>query len=174
MMSETGGADRRNGDSVAPKKRACVRGATKRRGKQPAKQRRRKREKPWKQRFLAALRKTCNVADSARKVRKWRNEVYRERNIDPEFAAAWDEAIDEGVEALELKARQRAMAGSDVLTIFLLKAHRPEKYRDSSKLEVTGQLEHVHFMIVPNGRDPELESLDEPGATGRAGESAVG
>lgn len=30
---------------------------------------------------------------------------------------------------------------SDVLTIFLLKAHNPEKYRDNSKVELSGSLE---------------------------------
>lgn len=74
--------------------------------------------------------------------------AYEHRAAYPEFAAAWDDAIEEAVEALETEARRRAMEGveqpivsngeiiattrrySDTLTIFLLKAHRPQRYRD--------------------------------------------
>jgi hypothetical protein len=50
---------------------------------------------------------------------------------DPDFAAAFDAAVEEAVEELEQIARDRAKKSSDLLLIFLLKAHRPEKYRES-------------------------------------------
>lgn len=64
-----------------------------------------------------------------------------------------------GVVSLEAEARRRAMDGvdepvyhkgevvghvrkySDTLLIFLLKAHRPHKYRDNYKIEHGGQVE---------------------------------
>lgn len=46
------------------------------------------------------------------------------------FAAEWDEAVDEGTDVLEDVAFRRAVDGSDRLLIFLLKARRPEKFRD--------------------------------------------
>jgi hypothetical protein len=85
-----------------------------------------------------------------------RNTVYERRDADPEFAKAMADAIESGVDDLELEARRRAKDGSlkpvfqggehvgdireysDTLTIFLLKAHRPEKYRDNHKHEITG------------------------------------
>jgi len=73
------------------------------------------------------------------------------------FAAAWDEALEIATGSLELEARRRAQKGvlepvyykgkkvgavrkySDTLLIFLLKAHRPDKYRDNVRHEVTGK-----------------------------------
>ncbi len=85
-----------------------------------------------------------------------RSGAYALRERDPEFAKAWDEAIDEGVEEVEAEAHRRAVEGvdkpityqgqitatyrdfSDTLRIFLLKAHRPEKYRKRSEVKVEG------------------------------------
>lgn len=39
---------------------------------------------------------------------------------------------------LEDVARERALADSDTLLIFMLKANRPAKYRDTQRLEHTG------------------------------------
>lgn len=98
--------------------------------------------------------------------------AYEHKAADPEFAAAWEDAIEEAVEALETEARRRAIEGveqpivsggeiiatvqrySDTLTIFLLKAHRPERYRDNVRLEHTGPAGVAPVMIyVPdNGR----------------------
>ena len=82
--------------------------------------------------------------------------VYNYRNSDPEFAAAWEAAIEEGTKNLEAEAYRRAFEGveetvyrngkkvgmvrkySDVLLIFLLKA-RDSKYKDS--VTVAGELD---------------------------------
>ena len=37
---------------------------------------------------------------------------------------------------LEAEARRRALAGSDGLLMFLLRAHRPERYRETLDLRV--------------------------------------
>ncbi len=100
------------------------------------------------QHFLKVLAATCNVKEAARDINVSRTQVYEARKRDVEFAAAWDNAIEEGADALELEARRRALEGvkepvfykgevcghvlrySDTLLMFLLKAHRPEKYRE--------------------------------------------
>jgi hypothetical protein len=74
---------------------------------------------------------------------------------DPDFAAAFDEAVKLGTAALEDEAKRRAFEGcdkpifyqgiqcgtvreySDTLMIFLLKAHDPEKYAERTKSDVT-------------------------------------
>lgn len=84
--------------------------------------------------------------------------VYRERNTKPDFAKAWDAAIQQGVESLESKVWDRAADGvphgvwrndangnpvrvevvreySDSLAIVLLKAHAPHKYKDNMTLQ---------------------------------------
>lgn len=107
--------------------------------------------------FLDLLAQTGNVSQSAEAVGTTRYTVYRARKADPEFAAAWDEAVEVAVIALEDEARRRAYEGveepvfykgevcgsiqrySDTLLIFLLKGHKPDKYRDKSHVELTGR-----------------------------------
>lgn len=102
----------------------------------------------WMPKFLAALAESCNVTYSATVAGTTRKTAYAYRGSDPEFAAAWEDAEAQGVEALEMAARRRAMDTSDTLAIFLLKAHRPEKYRE--RVEHTGkdggplQIEYVN------------------------------
>jgi len=54
------------------------------------------------------------------------------------FAAEVAAAKEAGTEFLEDVARKRAVESSDTLLIFLLKARKPEMYRDTQRLEHTG------------------------------------
>lgn len=90
--------------------------------------------------FLEQLRETCNVSHAARAARIGRSTAYEWREADSDFADAWDEAEVEAVDALELAARQRAIEGSDKLMEILLKAHRPDKYTDRIKADVSGNI----------------------------------
>ena len=78
------------------------------------------------------------------------------RRRSEDFAAQWDEALEEGSDLLEAEARRRAVTGvdkpvyykgevvgsitqySDRLLMFLLRAHRPQKFRDGGKVKQTG------------------------------------
>ena len=110
--------------------------------------------------FLEALASGLSVSGACKAAQVPRQTAYDWRNADEAFAAAWDEAIGHGTEALEDEARRRAVEGvvrehthyhqgmrvgtdietkySDTLLIFLLKARNPEKYRDNSKVELSG------------------------------------
>jgi hypothetical protein len=106
--------------------------------------------------FLSVLAATCNVTASAEAAGIHRKTAYEWRDEDPEFAAAWERAKDMGVEALEDEAHRRAFQGfdkpvyqggamvgtvreySDTLSIFLLKAHKPTRYRENTRMELTG------------------------------------
>jgi hypothetical protein len=57
---------------------------------------------------------------------------------DAKFAREWAEIEEASTEQLERIAVRRASEGSDVLLIFLLKARRPEVYRDHHRVEQTG------------------------------------
>lgn len=110
----------------------------------------------WGPKFLAALARTGVVQAAARLAKVGRRTVYDRRGTDPEFAAAWDEAVELSTAALETEAYRRAVTGtlrpvfhqgvksgtvrehSDTLLIFLLKARRPAVYRDSHRVEVAG------------------------------------
>jgi hypothetical protein len=100
--------------------------------------------------FLSAM---CDdgltVFDAANRIGVSRVTLYKHRGLDPEFAAAWDKAYDDGTTVLEAEAQRRAVQGvteavynkgvvvghvqkySDLLLIFLLKARAPQKFRDN-------------------------------------------
>lgn len=84
----------------------------------------------WAPLFLVELRNSGNVRQSCEKAGVGRKTVYEHRDRDPEFAAAWADAVEDACDELEKIARQRATTVSDTLLIFLLKAHRPERYRE--------------------------------------------
>ncbi len=75
-----------------------------------------------------ALGKSVSAACRAEKI--GRSAYYDWRGDDPVFAAAADQAIEEGTDRLEDSALSRGLKGDATLTIFLLKARRPEKYRE--------------------------------------------
>jgi hypothetical protein len=85
-----------------------------------------------------------------------RRSMYDWREDDKDFAAAWDDVVEASTEKLEREAYRRAHDGveepvfyqgevcghimkkSDTLLMFTLKARKPEKYRDNSKVELGG------------------------------------
>lgn len=106
--------------------------------------------------FVAALAAGATVLLAAQEARINKTTAYRWRESDAEFAAAWDEALEEGTDWLEQEAIRRGRDGvrkpiyqsgklvghvqeySDTLLIFMLKARRPEVYRERASLEHTG------------------------------------
>ncbi len=107
--------------------------------------------------FLALLETTANVSASARAAGVNRSTPYEDRKADPDFASAWDEALESATDALEAEARRRALGWdekvalnattyhivhkhSDQLMMFLLSAHRPERFGRNAKVEHTGDL----------------------------------
>jgi hypothetical protein len=95
----------------------------------------------------ATIEGACKVAGVSRR------SAQRKRQTDPDFAEAWEEAMEAGTDALEDEAVRRAKDGyikpvfhqgvkvgevreySDVLLMFMLKARRPEKFRDRYHIE---------------------------------------
>jgi hypothetical protein len=62
---------------------------------------------------------------------------YKARKSDARFAAAWDAAIETSIELLEASLRKRALGEDTTAAIFLLKAHRPDVYRERSSVDMT-------------------------------------
>lgn len=118
----------------------------------------------WRRGFLVALAATSNVSEAARVVGIHRTTAYLAKSNDESFAAEWEEALEQATDALELEARNRALgvyisykfdkggnpllhpitgepyaerAVSDALLTLLLKAHRPDKYKERSAVETT-------------------------------------
>ncbi len=107
--------------------------------------------------FLEALDQARgNVSDACEAVSIGRTAVYDWRKDDELFRAQWDAIVDKHMDALESEIYRRAYEGcnkpvfyqgeqcgsvteySDTLAMFILKGHRPEKYRENIKREIGG------------------------------------
>lgn len=104
--------------------------------------------------FLERLRKGWSVTSSIEATGFARLTVYRYRSNDPAFAAAWDDAYEQGTDVFEDEAKRRAVDGilepvffkgeivgeiqrySDQLLVKTLQMRRPAKWRE--RLDVTG------------------------------------
>lgn len=100
------------------------------------------------QKFIEELRTGLSVSASAANAGVSRSAMYEQRKTDEPFAQAWDDAIEEGTDALEDEAIRRGKEGtekpvfhqgkevgtireySDTLLIFMLKGRRPGKFRE--------------------------------------------
>ncbi len=125
--------------------------------------------------FCKLLAETGNVTKSAQAIGVSRTCCYAHKDEDPVFKVAWDNAVNEAVDALEEEGRRRAFEGtlepvfyqgvecgyvrkySDTLLIFLMKGHRPETYRERFQVQHEGEL------TIYDGKDKsaksELESI---------------
>lgn len=112
----------------------------------------------WMAPFLVALADVPNVSAACRTAGISRVQAYARKNADPEFAAAWEDALDQSVDDLVGAMYRRAKNGvrepvyhngvrcgsklrySDTLAIFLAKCHRPGVYGDRVAQEHSGEL----------------------------------
>lgn len=89
------------------------------------------------EKFLAKLRNSGNVRLSCHAADVPRSTVYYWRNKFKTFKDAWNEAMEDACDILEAEAWKRAVDGqSDRLLMFLLKAHRPDKFKDRSESDI--------------------------------------
>jgi hypothetical protein len=100
----------------------------------------------WQAVFLKTLRRNPNVTAASRAARVNRVTAYRARE-DEAFAAKWDECLDASVDEVEEKAFKIAKDGDNQMIQFVLKAFRPDRYRETARLEVDQRL--VGVLIVP-------------------------
>lgn len=87
-------------------------------------------DRTWEPAFLVTLRNAGNVRAACEAAGVDRKTAYAHRKRYAEFAHAWTDAMEDALDVLEAAAIQRARTTSDTLLIFLLKAHRPEIYRE--------------------------------------------
>lgn len=124
--------------------------------------------------FLTHLSKTAHVTASAAAAGLDRAWIYGYKKQDPEFSAAWDEAIELGNEFLEDTAIKRATTGverdvyyqgevvgqesvfSDALLMFMLKARRPERFKERTAADINAK---VTGAVVVQTAGPSDEAL---------------
>src|SRR5215212_10299692 len=80
--------------------------------------------------FFNALRDGRSISAACLEAGITRSSAYLWRESDPAFRTKWGECVEEGTDRLEDEAMRRAVDGSDTLLIFMLKARRPQKFKD--------------------------------------------
>ena len=90
--------------------------------------------------------------------------AYRWREVDREFAARWDEAHENAVDAVESKLYQTALSGNIVAIIFYLKAHRPI-YRDKLNIDLKQVYSEVEERMARLGITSDMLARAIPALT---------
>lgn len=85
----------------------------------------------WEERFFESYKKTHLIGEAIKAAGISRQYFNKFRNKCPEFAEKFFNEEENSTEILEQIAVRRAAEGSDTLLIFLLKARRPQTYRDN-------------------------------------------
>lgn len=102
--------------------------------------------------ILDGLRSGMAVGTACARAGVGRTTVHEWRQADPAFAAEFEDAIEYGTDVLEDVAMQRAVRQSDQLLMFILKARRPEKYRERTEQRIVGDEERpVAFRLIRDG-----------------------
>lgn len=145
--------------------------AAKRQTKRTSKSRKAKERKNWRPGFLAAFEAHGMVAKACEVAKVSRANVYEERQRNEKFAEAWDEIEERTTQEMEREAFRRAVEGfdkpvyqgkelvghirqySDTLLIFMLKARRPEVYREHLSVSHDGRIQ------IEDKLDAEIERL---------------
>lgn len=97
-----------------------------------------KQRRDWRPSFLRGFASSGTVTGACAHAGIHRATAYRERQLNPRFATKWSELEDELTDRLESRAVDLALVGDRHLLEFLLKARKPETYRERQLLEHTG------------------------------------
>lgn len=116
---------------------------------------------------------------AAEKVNRNPSTIWRLRQREPAFQAAYDVAAAEGTDCLEDEARRRAVDGvledqyyrgavvgqvrrySDVLLMFLLKSRDRERFSDKQEIKHTGDANLVDRLTAGRNRLRKVHEEDE-------------
>ena len=108
-------------------------------------------------RFLQTLSVTGNVSESCRQSGLSRYVVYDLKERNPEFALAYEDALNVATDELLAQARYRALNGSDRLLELMLKAYNPGLFSEKTNIEVS----HTLKKPVSDMTDAELLNVIE-------------
>ena len=127
----------------------------------------RTRELDWTPKFLAELARRGIVKDACRAAGIGRKTAYRRKSDDAVFAEAWKDALEDSADVMEREAFRRAVEGverpvfqggekigvvreySDSLLTLMLKANRPNKYRERAE-SLNLNLDVIYIFYFPH------------------------
>jgi hypothetical protein len=87
------------------------------------------------QKFLDTYAQTASISEAAKAAKITLAMHYQHLEADPRYRKAFEAAQQQAVDLLEAEAFRRALAGSDELLMFLLRAWRPERYQEHTTVE---------------------------------------
>jgi hypothetical protein len=101
-----------------------------------------KKRRDWKPDWLDAYKAHGTVTAACKVIGIGSSTAYDARARDRDFAKAWDEAEGETTKLLEETMYERALNGDTTAAIFILKARRPNKYRERVDVKHDGVVKH--------------------------------
>ena len=126
----------------------------------------------WAAKFLSLIADGATIKAACEGANIGRTKVYERRDNDETFRIALEEAIEASTEDLEEVARKRAKQKSDPLMMFLLRARRPDVYREN--VNHSGSVRVRLAVAAAELSDDELAEIaakaqqsDEPTGGGR-------
>lgn len=120
--------------------------------------------------FLKGLQDTGTVLHAAELADIHRNTAYLWRQIDPEFKAAWDAALEDATDVVERSLYRQAISEKNIVaTIFYLK-HNRAKYREETRIIVAKEVDETIDRAIaahqlPTSLEP-VDAIDTPTLTG--------
>ena len=113
----------------------------------------------YKQRFVEQLAKGCTPGVAAEKVNIARATAYGWKIDDKEFDAAWQDAIEVGIDKVEHALVKRAIHHSDTAAIAYMRAYRPERWARQANADAHTS---VTFQVTMQDHAKRLERLGLP------------
>lgn len=110
-------------------------------------------DESWRPLFLRMLRNTATIRAAAEMVGVTTHKVRAAMRLDPAFAQLINDCLLDAAELLEASAFQRAVAGDNLMTIFLLKGLLPDKYRENVRGQDKQTNVHIKTYV---GWDPDV------------------
>lgn len=95
-----------------------------------------------KREFITGLIRTHTVYRAAAIAGISKKTAYNWYADDPEFAEAWEEALDNSTDNLESSVYEKALRGDTISAIFLLKGYR-HKFRDKITIDIEGVMDEI-------------------------------
>lgn len=137
--------------------------------------------------FLERLEHAPHITDACKAIGISRTRMYELKDQDAEFKVQWDQAVEQGLDALEKEAWRRAVEGtnkpviykgvvtdtfkeySDTLLIFLMKNYKREQFGErvqhEHKVDVHAVLDLIPIGVTPRVLEGETieQEVQQPG-----------
>jgi hypothetical protein len=110
---------------------------------------------------ITGLREGMSYGEAAELIGATRETIWSWRKKYPQFSQLCDEAGEHGIDIVEGECRKRALAKSDLLMMFWLKAKRPNVYREGPTTQITNNVNHFNVLMKSIEDTKPTETIDQ-------------